>query len=245
MRRTMGEWRRADSGCAGALILHFADLVPGPGWGLRDSEGRPKSAWYALRQVCAPLAVHIVDEGMPGLDIRMWNDAPDDVAATVEVTLYAAGQTPVGSASREVTLPAHGEVAREVEDLVGAFRDVGWNYRFGPPSADVVHAVLRTADGREVSDVFLPAGPARDTEPEIGLTASIVDLGEDECLVEVSTRRFAQYVAFDANGWIASDAWFHLAPGQRRTVRFLRGSARGSFRGEARALNSVARSALR
>ena len=245
MRRTMGEWRRGDSGCGGALILNLTDLVPGPGWGLRDCEGRPKSAWYALRQVCAPLAVHIVDEGMSGLGIWMWNDAPREVAATVEVTLYAGGQTPVGSASRGVTLPAHGEAGCEVEELLGAFRDVGWTYRFGPPSADVVQAVLRTEDGREVTDVFLPAGPARDTEPEIGLAAAIVELGEDECRAEVATRRFAQFVAFDANGWTPDDAWFHLAPGQRRTVRFVRGSARGGFRGEVRALNSVARAPLR
>ncbi len=189
--------------------------------------------------------MRVIDEGMSGLDVRIWNDAPEPVPSTVTVTLYSAGQTPVGSGSRELILPPRGEARCEVEEILGGFRDAGWAYRFGPPSADVVHVRVQAEDGREVSTVHLPAGPARGMEPDVGLTAELTAAGEDRCLVTVATRRFAQFVAFDATGWVADQAWFHLAPGEARVVRFSRAGAAGKLRGEARALNSVTRAPIR
>ena len=57
MARTIGEWRRAALTCAGALVWFFQDLWPGAGWGLLDSTGRPKAAYYAVRRAMQPVAV--------------------------------------------------------------------------------------------------------------------------------------------------------------------------------------------
>jgi beta-mannosidase len=48
------------------------------------------------------------------------------------------------------------------------------------------------------------------------------DAGNDgaiEVEVVIRTRRFAQSVTIDADGFVADDAWFHLAPGAERRVR--------------------------
>jgi beta-mannosidase len=36
--------------------------------------------------------------------------------------------------------------------------------------------------------------------------------------VSVTTRRFAQWVVIEVPGFLASDSWFHLAPGATRTL---------------------------
>ncbi len=245
IRRTMAEWRDADSRCGGALVLAFADLVPGAGWGLVDAGGRPKSALHGFRRASAPLATYLADLGMNGLVVRTWNDGPESLPVTLEITLYANGETVVGAGARDLVLPAHGQLNAEVEDVLGAFRDVGWAYRFGPASADVVQAVVRTADGREVSDVHFPVGLTGTPEADIGLTAELLPGEPDAAVrtVRVAARRAAQFVAVEAVGWVASDGWFHLAPGGSRDVELGRASGRPP-RGEVRAVNSVARAAF-
>ena len=250
IQRTMAGWRDARSGCGGALVLALADLVPGAGWGLVAADGRPKSAWHGFRRACAPLAVQVADRGMNGLEVLVWSDGPDELEVTLEVTVYARGETVVGSGSRELVVPGRGQVVVDVESVLGGFRDVGWAYRFGPAAADAVAVYVRTADGSEVSDLYFPTGLAGSSEPDIGLTAELDDGAPDAAVrvVRVGTRRCAQFVTVDALGWVASDGWFHLAPGHIREVALTR--AAGSRmtrppRGEVRAVNSVARLTFR
>lgn len=45
-----------------------------------------------------------------------------------------------------------------------------------------------------------------------------VSLENENWIVQVTADRFAQSVHFDAEGFRPSDDWFHLAPGEARTV---------------------------
>jgi len=58
--------------------------------------------------------------------------------------------------------------------------------------------------------------------------------------VVVKTRRFAQHVVLEADGFGADAAWFHLPPGGERTVRVQRRTGTGALKGTVRALNSEA-----
>jgi beta-mannosidase len=145
MAEVFGEWRRAGSGCGGAFVLWLRDLVRGPGWGLIDSDGRPKAVLRDLRLVLAPVAVWMTDEGMGGYAVHVANDLPKALSATLVVELRRAGQH-VDGGRLSLIVPPHGSWTGDVETIIGHWVDVGYTYRFGPPAHDLVTAELRADD---------------------------------------------------------------------------------------------------
>lgn len=137
MARVLGEWRRPQSPNAGAVVLSLRDVVAGAGWGLLDVDGRPKDALAEVAPVLAPRALWLVDEGLDGVAVHLANDRPTPWTGTLELDLGAHG-----TASTEVTVPAHGHWTGDVEQLLGRWVDVSWAYRFGERSVDVVTATF-------------------------------------------------------------------------------------------------------
>jgi beta-mannosidase len=226
MAATMTEWRRPGSSCDGALVLLLRDLYRGAGWGLLDADGDPKAPLWALGRVLAPVAVLATDEGLNGLHLHVVNDTAEAVRGPLELRLYDTAGQLLEEGAVEVDVEARSGVTVSAEAAFDGFRDLTWAYRFGPRAYD---AVVARFGPSEV--LFLPGGPARPVEADLGLVAVL-----EGDAVTVSTRRLAQYVSFDVPGFVAEDSWFHLAPGASRTVR-LRGEGRPS--GEVRALNSL------
>lgn len=238
----VSEWRRGGSPCAGLLAIALQDLRRGPGWGLVDSSGRPKSAWYAFARASAPVAVLATDEGVNGLALHMVNDTGADVRATLEIGLHTAVHQ-VETASCPVVVPARGGCSVRAEALFDGFRDVTYAFCFGPRAYDLVTAELVDQDGRVLSRAgYLPGGPARETDPDVGLQTEVEPADEGVWSLRVSSRRFAQFVQIDVPGYAPDDSWFHLPPGGSRLV-LLRpepGAEPGSVpRGRVRALNSA------
>jgi beta-mannosidase len=219
MAAAFSEWRRRRSPTRGALILFLRDLWPGAGWGIVDANGTPKACYYAVRRALAPLAVAISDEGVNGLVVHAFNDGPRDASGSIELALYRGGEVEVIKASRAVSVPAHGAIEIPATDFLEGFYDLSFAYRFGPPTADLVHAVLHDGE-RVVVDAFsFPIGLPSQRELDVGLAVQALPLGDSgERIVEVSTRRFAQNVTIDAPGFDADDNGFHLAPGQARRI---------------------------
>lgn len=235
----LSEWRRAGSTSSGGLVLALRDLRPGAGWGLIDALGRPKAPWFTLRRVCRPVALLVTDEGLNGLHVHLVNDTADDVHGIVRVELFVRGELRGEVAERAVVVPARGGLSLEVADLFDEFRDLTGAYGFGPPAHDVVVASLVGPDGEPMSEVVhLPGGLDRPLEGEIGLQARVITGAEGWWQVEVTTRRFAQWVVVDVPGYRPDDSWFHLKPGGRRLVGLQRAGADGPPAGEVRAFNS-------
>jgi beta-mannosidase len=237
MSRVVGEWRCHQSTCAGALILSWHDLCPGAGWGLLDSFTTPKAPWYALRRVLAPVAVLITDEGLAGLRIHAFNDQASPSEGRLRLTLYNMTGAPVEEAETDVTLDGRSEQQWNSATLLGGFRDVTNAYRFGPPSYDVVRVRLETDDVVS-EDFFLPGGSGRPREPDLGLEAHAVQVGEDWSLT-VRSQRFAQWVALDVPGFAPEDSWFHVAPNSEHTVALQRLDGSATPKGRVRALNGL------
>jgi beta-mannosidase len=224
MAAVLGEWRRAASPCAGAIVLWLRDLVPGAGWGLVDAEGAPKLALGHLRRVLAPVAVWMTDEGLGGLRVHVANDRPDALAATLEIALFRDGETCVGRGHAPLDVPAHTTVEADAEEVLGHFADIAYAHRFGPPGHDVVVATLargEDADASLAQAFAFPLGPPAAVEPaeRIGLTAHVAGRDGDDLLVEVGTRRLAYGVRVRAPGHRPDDDGFCVAPGGTRTVR--------------------------
>ncbi|MFZ2101938.1 MAG: glycoside hydrolase family 2 protein, partial [Oricola sp.] len=140
MEATFAEWRRAASSCRGALAFTYQDLLPGAGWGVVDSTGEPKPAWYALKRAFRPLQVTLTDEGNNGLSVHAINETNAQKDVVLTLACLRDGTTPVVSGRRELTLGPRANMEIVATDLFGAFFDTTYAYRFGPPSHDVTVA---------------------------------------------------------------------------------------------------------
>jgi beta-mannosidase len=146
MSEVFGEWRRPASGCGGGFVLWLRDLAPGAGWGLIDSDGAPKPVLRALRDILAPVAIWMTDEGMGGYEVHVANDGPEPLDATVAIELSRDGQR-IDGGSADITVAPHSTWSGDVETIIGRWLDVSYTYRFGPPAHDLVTAELRTSSG--------------------------------------------------------------------------------------------------
>lgn len=213
---TFAEWRSGAT-THGALVFTAVDLSPGFGWGIIDSDHRPKPIFYALARAWRPVTVAMTDEGVNGLRIHLLNDTAADVEATVEVFGIREGSVAVSRASRAVVLAGHSRTAVAATELLEGFFDYNYAYRFGPAEHEVVVARLRTTDGVLAEAFHFPLGRSAALRAH-QLGAELMH-DADGWLLEVSTDGFAQSVQVQVEGFEADDDWFHLSPDEPRRIR--------------------------
>ncbi len=221
MEATFGEWRRSGSSCQGALVWTLQDLIPGPGWGVIDATGEPKSTWYALKRAFRPVQIILTDEGTNGLDVHVVNETSKDLELILELSCLRDGAQPVVTGRRQLNLPARSKETIPATDLFGAFFDTTYAYRFGPPSHDITVAKLRHAQTKElVADAFhFPLGRGSAMHPTT--LATTVEQKDGRWFINVTTDSFAQSVHIDAEGYRPAEDWFHLDPGETRSIELL------------------------
>lgn len=218
MEATFAEWRRPQSTCNGALVWTFQDLLPGAGWGVVDATGLPKSAWHALRRAFRPVQLVLSDEGTNGLDVHVINDGAEEQTLTLGLSCLRHGRQPVVGGRREVRLAPYSAKTLPATDLFGAFFDTTYAFRFGPPPHDVTVGRLVDGNGTVIAEAFhFPRGRAKALFSAM-LSAELRQ-DDGEWLLELSTDRFVQSVAVEAEGFLPSDNWFHLAPGGVKVLR--------------------------
>ena len=220
------------------------DLWDGAGWGVLDVRGRPKSAYDAMARACAPRAVLLTDEGLNGLHAHLMNDVADPFDGTLRVRAFGLDGNMIASAEETVAIPANSAVVRSIDEMLGSFRDLNYVYRFGPRAYDVVAVQLLDGDGTASEVHHLPGGHQRPTEPDLGLRACGRPV-DDIIELRIETDRFAQFVSIDIPFHIAEENWFHLAPGDARTVTARRNGDGEASWGEVRALNMAEGRAIR
>jgi beta-mannosidase len=214
------------------------DLWPGAGWGVVDSTGQPKAAYWYLKRACAPVALLSADEGLNGLWLHAVNDTGEAIEADLRIALYREGIMHAAPARTTLNVPARGHRSIHADALFDGFLDLTYAYRFGPPGHDVVAATLRdhaTGAIRATACCFPDTLP-RERVADLGLTARAEPTSGGYALV-LETGRFAHAVAIDVDGWLPDDNYLHLEPGETRRVG-LRAMARGKEpRGSVLALN--------
>jgi beta-mannosidase len=244
MAYVFAEWRRQRSTCHGGLVWFYRDLWPGTGWGVIDSTGYPKAAYYYLRRVLLPQACFFSDEGLNGLWLHIVNDTETPTATEVRLSLYRFSGTLLATVTKELLLPSRDEVEIHVDALFEGFKDLTYAYRFGPPGHDVVVATVQSrretnslpdfvGTRMEASPVstdcpgripllgeafYFPQGLPATREADIGLSAQATLCSDGTYALRVRTERFAQSVAIRAEHFLPEDNYFHLWPGGERTV---------------------------
>ncbi|OZF55183.1 beta-mannosidase [Rhodococcus sp. 14-2470-1b] len=235
-------WRRADSECAGALVLTLRDLVPGAGWGLRDSAGTPKAPWYSLARLSTPICVFIVDDGLDGLAIQAANDTGNSISGYLRAVLFGPSGPMGEPAEARIDLGPHTTDSVSLDRLLGSFTDANHAYRFGGQTYSAVVVELVGADGSVLDQATHLIGDRHPRQNDVGLSATAENIGPDKWSLTVSTRWAAHYVCVDIDGMKVSDSWFHLAPGAARVLTLT--GAKTTVSGHVRALNSIKRAQI-
>ncbi|HXX66387.1 MAG TPA: hypothetical protein VEK07_04345, partial [Polyangiaceae bacterium] len=239
MVATFTEWRRSGSRCAGALVWFLRDLWPGAGWGVLDSTGAPKAAYYYLRRVLQPVTILLVDEGLNGLDVHVINDSALPRELEVRVAAFR-GDAYVATGTFAVDLGPRASARCSVAARLPQFLDMTYAYRFGPqPLEGTVATLADRAGSAPIAHAFhLPGSLLRAIETDVGLEATATPLGDGSWELVVRSRRFAQAVSVEVHGFAADDSYFHLAPGGARSVRLAPDGSAERPRGTVRALNA-------
>jgi beta-mannosidase len=225
MAAVFGEWRRAGSPCGGGLVLWLRDVIPGAGWGLVDSQGEPKWALLRLHSALAPTAVWMTDEGLAGVRVHLANDGPEPLRARLRVALYRDLEQPVGEATEEVELPAHGALSRDLEELLGRFVDASWAYRFGPPAQDAIVAALEYQDDNPApplaAALHFPAGrPSGDeTVERLAFEAESETRADSSVMLRLRSRRLLWGLRAECPGMVCEEPLIAVEPGRERLLR--------------------------
>jgi beta-mannosidase len=241
MIRTFAEWRRPGASCRGGLVWFARDLAPGAGWGIFDSTGRPKAAYWYLKRVMAPIALLCVDEGLNGLWLHVLNDTVNAIDAELRVALYSRGVQRGVVAAAMLHVPARGHASAHADALFDGFLDLTYAYRFGPSGHDAVACTLRDAStGATLAAAHYFPGALPAEESDLGLTAR-AERDRDTYALVLESNRFAHAVAIDAGSWLPDDNYVHLEPGQPRRVVMRSADGARTFQGSVSALNGSTR----
>ena len=219
MEATFAEWRRPGSTCFGGLVWMFQDLLPGAGWGMIDATGEPKPSWHGLKRAFRPQQVAFTDEGVNGLAIHILNEQVEPADFSLELACLRAGSQPVVSGRREISIGGRSAITIPATDLFGAFFDITYAYRFGPPAHDVTVARLKRNDITIAEAFHFPLGRTKAFH-DAAVEAVIVE-ENGNWFLDLTAPVLAQSVCIDAGDWRAAENWFHLAPNATKRVALI------------------------
>jgi beta-mannosidase len=220
MARVFAEWRGRFGNNRGALVWFFKDLWPGAGWGVVDSTGRPKAAYYALKRAWHGRQLVVTDEGLDGLCLHAINELAEPLRGSAELVLYRDHHTVVARAGVPVEIGPRSTWTVGSDQLLGGFHDVTYAYRFGPPGHDVAVATLYD-EGRAVVSEAFHFVRRRDPAPvPARLEADVAAREPGRYRVTLAADWLLEGVRLRAKGYLPDDNYFHLPPGRRKAVAF-------------------------
>ncbi|MCB1207976.1 MAG: glycoside hydrolase family 2 protein [Verrucomicrobiales bacterium] len=241
MARAFAEWRSGHSRNAGGLVWFFKDLWAASGWGIVDHHGMPKAAYYQLKRVWQSRQLTITDEGLDGLHLHLINETTAPITGFLEVQLLREPNVVTAHHEVEVVVEPRATKMISADEVIGAFHDVNYAYRFGPQTH---HAVVATwmDEKRKVISESVHLTRCKDPEPQ-PLTAEALQtegeaMGNGTFRVTLTSDRLLHAVRFSAKGFLPDDNYFHLPPGRSKTVTFSPlGGPSDKFRTYVEALN--------
>jgi beta-mannosidase len=238
MEQVFDEWRRVGSTCRGGLVWQWQDVAPGAGWGVIDSLGRRKPAWYALQRAFRTRQVILTDEGLNGLAIHVINESDAPLDAILRLACFKDGDTRVREAARPIVIEPRGTWSMGSAALLPGFFDITYAYRFGPRAHDVTVASLHDyASDALIADACHFPDIAAMQPRDIGLEVA-VEHADDGWFLKLRSRHFGQFLHIDDAAFTARENWLHLPPGIDRRIALSPGSDPDATpQGEISALN--------
>ena len=225
--RVFSLWRSTDNHCRGGLLWFYKDLVAGPGWGLIDSDNKPKAAYFAIRHAFFPLGIFLEDKGLNGFHIHIINETSSSRNITIEIKAYRKGNILTLEGSTEIILDARDNKTLIADEILEYFSDANYAYRFGPVQHEIIHVrLLDTATGEHIDDdSYFPITHNMPIlkKPEIEVTFIKKEI--DEIFLRLCSTSFLQFVRLDLKTHQSEDNYFHLAPNSPRDIRLFNSDA--------------------
>lgn len=221
MQRAFSEWRSSHSNNRGGLVWFYKDLWPAAGWGIIDSTGTPKAAYYFLKRVWNNRQLTITDEGLNGLHLHLVNEMTEACNGTVEVTLLKEPNVIVARQEIAVRVDGRGQRTLTADEILGGFYDVSYAYRFGPPHHDIVVVTWFDSERRVISEAFHfihRSVPKPDRSVTLQSSGRMID--DKRYQITLQSDRFLHAVTVNAKGFLPDDNYFHLSPERPKTVSF-------------------------
>ena len=221
MLQVFSEWRSGHSQNHGGLVWFYKDLWPAAGWGIVDSTGLPKAAYYYLKRTWQSQQLLLTDEGLNGLHLHLVNETSEACNGTVEVLLLKEGRIVVARQEMAARVEARSRRIISADEVLGGFYDVSYAYRFGPRNHDVVIATWYGADRQVIGEAFhfinrsVPVA-----ERNLSLEATVDRGSGGEYRLSLASDVFLQGVTVASKGYLPDDNYFHLVPGRVRIVTF-------------------------
>lgn len=209
-------YRRRKPHCSGTLIWQLNDCWPGVSWSVLDFYGFPKAGYHYVRRVYAPLLASFKPLGDGSVELWLTNDRAENITGELTVALLDMREGEGGATlwSEEVryTVPDNGSqpVWSAAADRIGA-----------DPSRVLV--VRAKDDAFPANRLFF--APIKDlvrdkaAQPRAALRQ--IAPNEVEVVLEAPAYLYFVQMLLLSETAIASDNYFDMAAGERRTIRIV------------------------
>ncbi|RDI70189.1 beta-mannosidase [Halopelagius longus] len=206
MKTAIEHWRRLKPYCTGTLYWQFNDLWQCASWSSVEYGGDWKALQHVARRIYAPVLLS-TERDDDELNVWLTSDRREPLDGTVSVELLSFEGDVLATRRAEASVPA---LASESVLTV----DIGSLVPDGRTDEVFVRATFDGADSHPAYAFFEEFKRLELPEPDVSVAVS-----GDELVL--STDAAALFVALDvpADGTF-SDNYFHLVPGEEKTVRF-------------------------
>ena len=203
-------YRRRKGRCWGTLFWQLNDCWPVQSWSVIDSTGEPKAAYFASKKFYAPVLLSLV-RGSESVQAHLVSDLLTPLSGKLTWTLATLDGETLSEETADVS------VAANAAAQVGSF---SLSAASGRERGVYVSARFTAEDGTTAENVLLLCEPKDLQRADPALTLTVED--GDSLTVTVSAQRFAPYVWLRRTDNVAltglADNFFHLQPGETRTL---------------------------
>ena len=157
-----GPARRAAAGWCGSRAISGR----APGWGILDTAGRPKAAYWYLKRALAPVALLQRGRGPERTWLHAMNDTTEPIEASLRSRCTVGGGAHRDGRPHDAARPRSRPRGRSTPTaLFEASCDLTYAYRFGPPAAARRRGVdaprIRTTRRTRSRGLLFPGAAAR------------------------------------------------------------------------------------
>ncbi|WP_075186295.1 glycosyl hydrolase 2 galactose-binding domain-containing protein [Teredinibacter haidensis] len=237
MSRLFATWRSSLTSCRGALTWFYKDIIPGAGWGLIDSFGRPKPAWYILRRCLQPEQVLMINKGLSGHIYSVINETENTKRYKLSIDFCSSGVI-VQSFNTSICVNARSEIQSSLANLANGFQDTTFSYRFGEKKYDAIFLSLKNDDSSIISRYVDFPGliPTIPNKMESILVDLIHELGNDYLVLTTDSPVY--FVELSSKSISLFDNYVHLLPGEDYKIKITIDPGVTKVRGSLSAINS-------